>query len=144
VLGLLASAPLWFHYDALIASCGSQALKDRSRHQPCDAIFKVLAQQDTTLRGRNLATGLGQLVGWPTGPQAEVRALINATFELAERTDPGTQLSCAALDEQFRYALDVAQHGEIEAVRLQIQRKGLTVEELAAAQERRRSRPAGN
>lgn len=140
VIDFAANATVFLDYGALIEGCSAKALQDPLRRAQCQNILTVLAEQDTTFRGRSLALGIGaHRLGWPAQRQDRLRALMNAEVELVERVGRENLLSCNATQEMYRHLLDVDRYGEIEAARLRVERSGLSIDELAAAQKRRRA-----
>jgi hypothetical protein len=145
VLLLAANATVLHYYIALSEGCSANALQDPLRRSQCQSILTVLAEQDTTFLGRNLALGIGaHRLGWPAERRDELRALMYADTEIFERVGRERMFSCEATQEMYRHQLDVARYGEVQAARLRVQRSGLSMEELAAAQKRRRVLPPAN
>jgi hypothetical protein len=140
VLGFAANATVFLDYSAIIEGCSAKALQDPLRRAQCSSILTVMAEQDTTFAGRLVALGIGvHRLGWPAEREVALRALLNAERELVERVGRENMFACDTMQEMYRHLLDVARYGEIEAARLRVQRSGLSIEELAAAEHRRRA-----
>jgi hypothetical protein len=104
--------------SVLRGSCGSTAVQDPERRELCDGVATQLVARSDTLLDRQMGVGLGRRLGWAEDRLARLKDELNefgARFaDEAIGRDPE---DCGPLRRSLRRARDMAEHGEIGALR---------------------------
>lgn len=117
----------------LMQHCDANALRDGNRLQVCADIAELLSKRSTTLLDMAIGQALGARVGWPS---ERLQALRLERDAMAQAMKPmsaaaGSEWSCAQIERETRWVLDMNQFGEIGAARMLIARTGQNVATLA-------------
>lgn len=117
----------------LMQHCDANAVRDGNRLQVCADLAELMAKRSTTLLDMAIGQTLGARVGWPgerlQAMRQERDALAQAMKPMA--APPGAEWSCAQIERESRWALDMGLFGEIGAARMLIARSGQNPAALA-------------
>jgi len=99
----------------------------------CADIAELLSKRSTTLLDMAIGQALGARVGWPAERLQALRMERDAMSQALKpmAAAPGTEWSCAQIERETRWVLDMSQFGEIGAARMLIARTGQDVAALA-------------
>jgi hypothetical protein len=117
----------------LMQHCDANAVRDGNRLQVCADIAELLSKRSTTLLDMAIGQALGARVGWPAERLQALRLERDAMSQALKpmAAAPGTEWSCAQIERETRWVLDMSQFGEIGAARMLIARTGQDVAALA-------------
>jgi hypothetical protein len=121
-------------YRLMLDYCSKEAMPDASRRASCAAMAEMLVATGDSMYPFRFGRSIGERAGWPA---SRVNAL-DDEFEAmqflgSELSRPQRVFTCESISEWQRYFAEVAQHGELEAMRRRLTASGRSVEELAAA-----------
>jgi hypothetical protein len=140
--------PGWQRYQAMLQAAGVQAAValpemraplehcspqrlDANRRQVCEALAKALVDKGTTLWDHTMASALGRRLGWPAERLAALQRERDAMQGLALMHSPTLSLDCAGVERTRQWFADLFRHGELGAMRREMQRLGEKPEALA-------------
>jgi hypothetical protein len=110
--------------------CSPQRL-DANRRQVCEALAKGLVDKGTTLWDHGMAASLGRRLGWPAERQAALQQEHDAMQGLTLTQSPTLSLDCAGVERTRQWFTDMFRHGELGAMRREMQRLGEKPDALA-------------
>lgn len=141
-------------YSALSRQCSAQDLRDANRQQACAAVAEALVSRGTTLMDLLMGTAIGEWAGWPADRTQRLRDERDAMSQVLSSKVPAPRKlwGCESLQQMQLYFTDLAQLGEMAAMRKALKASPDSVAELArrhrearaaATQKAAASAPAG-
>lgn len=117
--------------------CAAAALADPNRRQVCDDLATVLVDRSDALIERKLGATLGHRLGWPAERLAPIDEEHDAMWALQAQNAQGAMpygmpTTCGLVEADLQRVREIAQHGELGALRRQLARAGVDRATLAA------------
>jgi len=120
--------------------CSVKAAADPNRRETCERVAALLVERSTTSVVRSMGVGLGRRLGW-SGERLNALADQRDAESMAARLrsgDPAQDdlVSCSAMRIHFDRIRAVAEFGEIETSRRDVEASGQSIAKLAAESRR--------
>jgi len=114
--------------------CSREAVNDVRVAEECRTLANLFESHGSTMRDLVEAKAIGGRAGWSQQRVDAAMKYFAALMAEVEQTEPATaeaRWSCASLSAANDYLRDLAQRGEINALRERYERSGVSVPELA-------------
>jgi hypothetical protein len=120
--------------------CSVKAIGDANRRDTCERIATVLAERSTTLIARSMGMAMGRRLGWTAERLNALADQRDAEWMVTrlKGADPAQSdsASCAGIRTNIERVRAVAEFGEIETLRRDVEASGRSVAKLAAESRR--------
>lgn len=154
------SIPAWQRIELLVRAIGVQTaampgylvlaeycrppLADANRRQVCDRLAHQLVDHGRTLMDLTIGGMLGKRAGWPPERLAALRTEVAGLSAAAADSMDFDALDCGTVGAMRAWLSDSARLGELGAMRLRVQRSGLTTAQWAQRAAARHAATAGS
>jgi len=127
-------------WQSVFDYCGVKATSDSNRRETCERVAALLVERSTTLVARSMGVGIGRRLGW-SGERLNALADQRDAESMAERLSAGNpaqddRMNCSAMRTHIERIRAVAEFGEIETLRRDVEASGQSVAKLAAESRR--------
>jgi len=127
-------------WQGVFEYCGVKATADPNRRETCERVAALLVERSNTLVARSMGVGIGRRLGW-SGERLNALADQRDAESMAERLRAGDPpqddlMSCTAMRAHIERIRAVAEFGEIETLRRDVEASGQSVATLAAQSRR--------
>ncbi len=105
--------------QTIASYCGPSGLADANRRESCDRIARLAVERGTSFTAWQLGFSIGRRVGWPAERLRALEAERVAMTSPASRPEPTvvTRASCETAQDHVRDIRDLAEFGQVEAMR---------------------------
>ena len=107
-------------YQALVAACRGNELKDANRRQNCEAVTTLMTERSDSIMERLIGTRMSIALGAPEARLDEVRGAYYAfatNYNLGVLTSEGAALDCDSMHRNLRRLTQLATVGEAQTAR---------------------------